>query len=106
MLCKLGVDISKAKDPIRRARKVVDDIYKKHGEPDAVITSATGGDHRPDSFHYVGLAEDYRGPMLHPEKFHDIVRDIKQALGVNYDVISNNQAGKYGYIHVEYDPKY
>jgi len=105
MLCKLGVDISKAKDPIRGKRKLIDDIYKKHGEADAVITSVTGGDHRPDSFHYVGLAEDYRGP-LQRAKFQNILDDIKRALGVNYDVIANTQIGRYGYIHIEYDKKY
>jgi len=105
MLVKLGVDVSRAKNEIRRNRKTIDDIFKKHDEPEAVITSTCGGDHRPDSFHYVNLAEDYRGPMVHPDKFDDIVRDIKRALGIDYDVIGNKRVGRFGYIHVEYDPK-
>jgi len=105
MLVKMGRSVNSAKDPIRRARKKIDDIFKKHGEPDAVITSTNGGDHRADSFHYVNEAEDYRGPMVHPEKFDDIVKDIKRTLGTNYDVVAHKTVGRFGYIHVEYDPK-
>ena len=105
MLVKMGVDVSSAKDPIRRARKKVDDVFKKHGEPEAVLTSTNGGNHRTDSFHYVNLADDYRGPMVHPEKFDDIVKDIRAALGSDYDVIAHKNVGRFGYLHVEYDPK-
>ena len=101
----MGRSVSFAKDPIRKARKKIDDIFKKHGEPDAVITSSNGGDHRADSFHYVNLAEDYRGPMLHPERFDDIVKEIRTTLGPDYDVATNKNIGRFGYIHVEFDPK-
>lgn len=103
MLCKPGVDISQAKDPIRRTRKIIDDIFKRYREADGVLTSTTSGDHRPDSLHYVGLADDWRGP-LERAKFQVIVADIKQELGDDYDVVDNYNVGRYGYIHVEYDP--
>ena len=43
--------------------------------------------------------------MFYPDRFDDIVRDIRATLGPDYDVVAHKNIGRFGYIHVEYDPK-
>ena len=95
MLMKLGVDISRLKRPVRRILSRIDAIYTQHGE-EAVITSTYEGNHSPSSLHYDDNAIDFR----RPQRFREIVSEIKDAIGNDYDVILEGT-----HIHIEYDPE-
>ena len=74
-----------------------DGIYQSHGET-LTVTSLLDGEHMRASLHYVGAAGDLRLP----EQGVDIlVRDLKMALGENYDVVLESS-----HIHIEYQPKH
>jgi len=93
MLLKPGVSLLDIKDPIRKALKRIEDRY-----PDFVITSTTAGDHRADSFHYVGLACDIRKRTFHGLPI--TLAALREVLGAGFDVIEYS----WGF-HFEWDPK-
>ena len=97
MLTKLGVDISRLARPMRRALRLLDNLYKKYAT-EFVITSTYEGDHGPDSLHYANLALDGRKiRILSGTQTRD---KIKTKLGNKFDVLWHK-----GHIHIEYDPK-
>ena len=96
MLIKLGVDISRLNREIRRAMKTIDAQYKKTIEQEAVITSTYEGNHSVASLHYANDAIDIRLSQLY---ISTIKRDLKKALGNNFDVVVETD-----HIHIEYDP--
>jgi hypothetical protein len=79
---------------------VVNEVMAKHGA-DCVITSGIEGEHSFGSLHYVGLALDFRGNHVPAATRTLIIKDLKKALGADYDVVSSVA----GAIHVEYQPK-
>lgn len=98
MLLKLGVDISKLSDPIRRQLTRIDGIYLDLTGTEAVVTSTYEGTHSPSSLHYVHRAIDLRLPI--PAHRTAVVQKMKQQLGKDYDVVLETN-----HIHVEHDPK-
>lgn len=68
-------------------------LYFSHGRS-LYITAVRDGNHMPGSFHYIGMAFDFR-------KAEGItIEMIRKALGKNYDVVEHST-----HFHVEYDPK-
>ena len=61
-----------------------------------VITSTYEGSHSEGSLHYANLAVDIRKNKAKVLSY----KEIKQALGKDYDVILEGD-----HIHIEYDPK-
>ena len=96
MLLKPGVDISRLARPIRRVLCPLDSLFDKYKE-ELVITSTYGGNHLPCSLHYANLAIDIRLPK---KNLKEIVTEIKDILGKDYDVVLERD-----HIHIEYDPK-
>jgi hypothetical protein len=95
MLLKLGVDISRLSDPMRRVLNRIDEVCISSGG-EAVVTSTYEGTHSPGSLHYVNRAIDLR---LMPNSA--LVCDkIRKALGTAYDVVLEKD-----HIHVEFDPR-
>lgn len=70
-------------------------------ETDCVITSGIEGEHSRGSLHYVGLAIDFRGNSVVPAVRQAIIKELRDALGDDFDVIESN----HGAIHIEYQPK-
>ena len=101
MLVKLGVSVHRLKKPMRKAQRIVENVYLEHGE-EAIVTSTFEGNHRVDSLHYVDLAVDYRQPQNPTLVLDTFLNRLREELGEDYDVVYNKQAR---IIHVEHDPK-
>lgn len=97
MLLKLGVDISRLEDPMRRALNQVEAVFKANGE-EAIVTSTYEGNHMPSSLHYRNRAADFRLPP--PPKSAKIAGELRLSLGPRFDVVVERD-----HFHVEYDPK-
>lgn len=77
-------------------------IYASMGV-ELVITAGNDGKHMQGSKHYSGNAIDIRTYNLPDPKRNapEIVRQLQQDLGRDYDVIFEGD-----HIHIEYDPKH
>jgi len=73
---------------------IFDDLKK-----DMVITSLNDGKHMQGSYHYKGLAADFRIWNLSPYRPIDVRDMIQELLGKDYDVVLEKD-----HIHLEYDP--
>jgi len=93
---KAGVDISRLNRDIRRALPVCKSVYDKHGY-DLYVTSTYEGNHGAGSLHYSNDAFDMGTA---PEENYQITLEIKQRLGLHYDVVRESTHN-----HIEYDPK-
>lgn len=100
MLLKLGVSIRNLEHHCRRALNVVDQVWKKLGYSESVITSTFEGNHSPGSFHYQDRAFDLRLPSKSIAINVKIAQALKDKLGKDFDIIVESN-----HIHVEYDPK-
>ena len=78
----------------------VKECYEQLGEH-CTITSARGDRHSSKSRHYSGLAVDFRNRNLDSNQKAEIDGLMREALGIQYDVIPEPT-----HIHVEYDPKH
>ena len=95
---KPGVTLNRLSPQIVLAVMIANEVYKKHGA-DLVITSGDDGKHLPHSLHYQGHAVDLRIWTIAPSKVPHVVKDLRNALGANYDVVLESD-----HIHIEYDP--
>ena len=77
---------------------VADQVYLKYGY-EFVITSINDGVHSLTSLHYNGCAIDCR-IYDNPGEMEAIAEEIKERLGVDYDVIL-----EHNHIHIEYQPR-
>lgn len=86
---------------IERARRIVVEVWKRYGYQ---VTLTSGEEetasHAPGSLHYVGLAEDYRTHDVALSHLRDMVADVRQRLGSDYDVVLESD-----HLHIEFDPK-
>ena len=99
-MIKDGVDLRGLKPQMAVAYTIAAMLYQKHGAQPCVITSAGDGTHGPNSLHYQGLALDLRTRSVIPAMLTSIVRDLKFALGAQFDVVE-----EVDHIHIEFDPK-
>lgn len=67
-------------------------LYISKGK-DLFVTSIREGGHGWGSLHYIGLAFDFRREGVR-------IKEIKDALGPNWDVVDERS-----HVHCEYDPK-
>ena len=73
---------------------------------ECVITSACGGKHGRGSLHYVGLALDFRTKTIKETRAkRRLVRDLRRALGRQYDVLLESEGKRNEHLHVEFQPK-
>lgn len=94
---KQGVRVRGLSNEILLAIIIAQSVYSET-EPSLTITSLTDGRHGIGSLHHSGDAVDLRLPM--PVTRDQIVSQLRNALGANYDVVLESD-----HIHVEYDPK-
>ena len=83
---------------------IVAELYRHHGHG-WIITSINDGYHSHTSFHYSGNAIDYRTKHIPRDKVEDLAKDIKEALGVDFDVILESLNETNEHLHVEYQPR-
>jgi hypothetical protein len=99
MKLKKGVLINGLKPEMVLGLMIIESVFNKHGK-EFVITEVTGGKHGRASLHYVGYAVDIRTRNFTSEDIEVLARDVREALGENYDIIIEST-----HIHVEYQPK-
>lgn len=99
MRIKQGVILDGIQTPIVHALAIACSIWDTHHR-ELVITSGIDGKHLQTSLHYDGLALDFRDRDF-PETIKiKVVRELKEQLGPDYDVILESD-----HVHVEYQPK-
>ena len=81
------------------AINICNEVYKTHGHS-LTITSICDGKHSRTSLHYVGYAFDARTKTLTDDEKYAVVKDLKERLTTDYDVVLESD-----HIHVEYQPK-
>ena len=99
IILKPGVSVKKCNTQIILAAMVADRIYDSHGKT-LVITSCSDGIHSDNSLHYSGNAIDLRIRDIEDTVLANILKELKDYLGSEYDVILEND-----HFHIEYDPK-
>jgi hypothetical protein len=96
---KPGVSLTGVKPEMVIGALVVSSVYQDH-DLDCVITSATDGTHGRNSLHYVGLALDFRTRNVPEEELPNLVNQIREALGDDFDVILHSS-----HLHCEHQPE-
>lgn len=99
MKFKHNVTLEKIMPQTVLAINIADGIYSIYGY-EMIITSINDGKHSINSKHYLGFAFDTRIRDIKQIDVNHIYNDIKIALGLNYDVVLEDD-----HIHVEFDPK-
>jgi len=99
-MIKSGVDLRGLKPQLTIAYVVACMIYYRQIHEWATITSASDGVHGPNSLHYSGNALDIRTRMLTAGQKENVYKQLRIALGEQFDVILEAD-----HIHIEFDPK-
>ena len=101
-MIKLGVDLRGLTPQLAIAYTIACQVYTKvTGNPYAcVITSGSDGKHGPNSLHYKGKALDLRITTIPPALLPVVQKDLKWALGSQFDVVLEAD-----HFHIEFDPK-
>ena len=99
VILKQGVRLLGVKPETVAAMIVANSIFQKREVP-FVVTSVVDGKHRRGSRHYSGYAFDVRTRNLSQTHAIDVHKEMKDALGDDYDVLLESN-----HIHIEYDPK-
>jgi hypothetical protein len=99
MKLKKGVTCSKVQPQLLLALQIINSVFTQH-ICELTITSLDDGVHKKDSKHYLGLACDCRTRDLKIRTLIDIVEDLRNTLGEDFDVVVEKD-----HLHIEYDPK-
>jgi len=100
---KGGVDLSEMSENMTSQFEKINEIFRKHSGKNGTITSGLDGKHMAGSKHYSGEAVDLRSYHLNDEQTKNILKDLKNSLGNDYDVVDETKT-KSPHIHIEYDP--
>lgn len=103
MRIKDGVDIRGLSTEILLGLQIAREVLGSYGI-ELVITAALDGKHRADSLHYRGKAVDIRSREIPPTIVRDVISDLKEALGKQFDVVDETATAS-PHIHLEFDPK-
>jgi hypothetical protein len=101
---KPGVSIRGLKPEMLIGLDLAEWAYGQAGA-ECIVTSATDGEHKADSLHYVGLAVDLRTHHVAPSKQAALLarlRDVLEPLG--FELILEDEHGPNEHLHVEHDP--
>jgi hypothetical protein len=104
---KLGAQMFGIRPEMFWAHAIADQVYKKYGVNDCVLTEGTGGVHK-SIIHYTGFAIDLRTKNIRPKWSRTrrialiaiIVKEIQKRVGEEYEVIFEP---KRMHIHIEFD---
>ena len=83
---------------------VLDEVFESHGV-DCVITSANDSTHMNGSLHYEDKAIDLRSHDLNPGEEEQVVAELRQVLGLDYDVLLEDRDGLNEHVHIGWRPK-
>ena len=96
MKLKSGTDVGGIKPEIIVAMISCLTVVPKYGP--FTITSIVDGEHKKGSLHPEGLAIDVRTRDMKPGAAEKCVRELQDALGLQYDVLFEGD-----HIHIEWD---
>lgn len=82
---------------------VINDTYAELGS-ECTITSCNDSKHSEASLHYKGNAVDCRTRDFAGDK-QQLFKELKEALGPEFDVVFEGLGTDNEHIHVEFDPK-
>ena len=99
MQFKDDVSVRAARPELVLAIMVTNDLFRKHNA-ELVVTSIGDGQHQFGSRHYDGAAFDFRVYHLDRNRIDLVIKELKEALTKDYDVVLESDHG-----HVEYQPK-
>ena len=97
MKIKDGVTIAGLNIKMRIVLIMADLIWEELGQ-ELVITSGLEGTHSAGSLHYYGYAVDFRTFYFTEEEKKKAIEDLRDNLGLEYDVVWHNS-----HVHVEYN---
>ena len=101
MRLKTGVRVRGVRPEIVVAMMVANSAFEAFAlAPEMVVTSCTEGRHSWTSLHYQGAAFDIRTRDASSDVNTAIVKELKDSLGPDFDVILEDT-----HIHIEYQPK-
>lgn len=104
---KPGVDCSKIQPELLLGLMLAEGVFRFY-DHDCIVTALRDGKHRPNSLHQRdGLcrAADLRSNLIPAEIAANLVRDIKECAGWDFDVLLEGANTPNEHIHLEYDPK-
>ena len=96
---KPGVVVTGIRPELLLGVIVAERVYERNHYP-LTITSLSDGEHRPNSLHYKGFAADLRTRDVAMPLLGVITRELKEALGRDYDVVLEGD-----HLHLEFDKK-
>lgn len=85
------------------AEQIVKSVWTRYGYT-ATITSGIDGEHKEDSLHYSGLAEDFRTKDLPRDIVRLMVNETQAQLGNRYQVFLEYFGQANEHMHIEFDP--
>lgn len=97
MQIKKGAMISGLTLVMRPVLVYANQIWNKYGQ-ELVVTSGLDGTHSAGSLHYYGLAVDFRSRYFNKKLQKQVVKELQNALGGDYDVVLHRT-----HIHAEFD---
>lgn len=103
MKLKPGVKLGGLVPQMALGAMVVAEVYYGHSAS-CTITSANDSKHGERSLHFQGRALDFRTKDFAGDK-HQLLAELKEALGENFDVVLEALGEANEHVHVEYDPK-
>lgn len=105
---KPGVKLTGLQPQTVLAICIADGVFSRRGI-ECVVTSGNDGTHKEGSFHYRGLAADFRlKHIVNPEERKRVVAEIRTncgTLGTQYDVLHEGAGTDNEHLHIEYDAK-
>lgn len=102
---KAGVKLASLTPQILLAVQAAEHIWWNAGQTTLVITSANDSQHKNGSFHFQGRAVDFRIQTM-PRKLRDqATRQLREALGSQFDVLHEDPDGPNAHIHVEWEDR-
>ena len=105
MKLKYSVKLTDLSPQMALAASIVSSVYRDlDAGASCTITSANDSKHSANSWHYKGRALDFRTHDFQSDK-HQLLHELKEALGPQFDVLLEGEGTPNEHIHVEYDPK-
>ena len=103
-MLKVGVDLRGLNPVWGIAFPIIQRCFNKYGY-ECIVTSANDSKHGPNSLHYKGKALDLRTKHVQVMDKGKIIKDLKEALGPQFDVVFEAEGTPNEHAHLEFDPK-
>lgn len=105
MRIKASASIQGLKAELLLGLIVVCSVFDKY-KVELIVTEVTGGQHKHESLHYVGLAADIRSKHIDSDALKDVLlAECREALGRDFDMILESLGKEQEHYHLEFDPK-